>query len=113
MWLDEAYFRQITAERLVSEIYRGRPRRSWKLSGTREGHLLDCRVYAKSLAEHLGLSSLTDDEWKGLIRERGAPPSDALPLWAARVTPPEITGCAGPGPVSTLVAGQRRRQLCG
>jgi len=73
-WLDETYFRQITSEYLTDETYRGKTRRIWKLSGgEKDNHLLDCRVYNLALAEHLGLSSLTEDEWAGLARERGVP----------------------------------------
>jgi len=73
-WLDEDYFRQITAEHLVEEAFRGRMRRIWKrVSNTRDNHLLDCRVYNLAVAEYLGLSATTDDEWKALARRRGMP----------------------------------------
>lgn len=78
-WLEQNYFRQITAEYLDDEVFRGRPRKVWKLTpGTRDNHWLDCRVYCLALAEQLGLSELTPGEWARLARERGMPPSDAL-----------------------------------
>jgi hypothetical protein len=81
----------------------------WKLApGIRDNHFLDCRIYNKALAEHLGLSKLSDEDWKGLARDRGAPKSQA-PLWAAAtgagtvplaVATPDLTpaGEAGPTP---------------
>ncbi len=73
-WLDETYFRQITAENLAEEVVRGKIRRFWKLNSTeRDNHLLDCRVYNLAIAEYLGLSSLTDDEWSQIARIRGLP----------------------------------------
>jgi len=74
MWVDETYFRQLTAEYLAEEIYRGRKRSVWKIrASTKDNHLLDCRVYNLALAEYLGLSSLTKDEWAALARVRGMP----------------------------------------
>lgn len=73
LWLDMAYFEQITAEFLADEKYRGRTRKVWKVR--RENHLLDCRVYNKALAEYLGLSTMTADEWAALARHRGVPPA--------------------------------------
>ena len=73
-WLDEGFFRQITAEYLVEEKFKGRARKFWKQRpAQRDNHFLDCAVYAMALAEHLGLSSLTAAEWAGIARERGAP----------------------------------------
>ena len=80
-WLDEGYFRQVTSEYLAEETYRGRARKVWKLRASeRDNHWLDCRVYNMALAERLGLSLLTADDWVGLGRERGAPAELASPL---------------------------------
>lgn len=35
--------------------------------------MLDCRVYNIALAEYLGLTSMTDDEWAALAKLRGVP----------------------------------------
>jgi phage terminase large subunit GpA-like protein len=87
-WQDENYFRQITAEYVAEETFKGRVRKFWKLKASeRDNHLLDCRTYNLALAEHLGLSSLTEDEWKALAKERGLPSSDALALFAPRPAP--------------------------
>jgi phage terminase large subunit GpA-like protein len=93
-WLDETYFRQLTSEYLAEETYKGHARKFWKLRASeRDNHWLDARVMNMALAEHLGLSSLTPVEWRGLARERGGGTSDALGL-------PRAAGGAGaaPGP---------------
>jgi phage terminase large subunit GpA-like protein len=83
-WLDEAYFRQVTAEYIAEETFRGRVKKRWRQrAGQKDNHFLDCRVYNMALAEHLGLSSLSPAEWAALARERGAPPD--LPLFTGRL----------------------------
>lgn len=75
-WLDTGYFEQITAEYLAEETYRGRARRIWK-ARAKDNHFLDCRTYNMALAEYLGLSSTTPEQWAALIKRRGAPPDAA------------------------------------
>ena len=83
-WLDEVYFRQITAEYLAENTYRGRTRKFWKQRPSqRDNHWLDCRVYCMALAEHLGLSEMTAKQWAKLAARHGAPIGEALPLFAA------------------------------
>lgn len=72
-WLDETYFRQITSEYLASENYRGRIRKIWKPRAGEENHFLDCTIYNDALADYLGLSRMTADEWTALASERCAP----------------------------------------
>ena len=104
-WLDETYFRQITAEYLAEDILKGRARKVWKIRASeRDNHLLDCRVYNLALAEFLGLSSITPAEWAALARRRGLPMSDAdlfrpLPL-PAPAAPPDPWATALPSPTS-------------
>jgi phage terminase large subunit GpA-like protein len=82
-WLDETYFRQLTAEYLAEETYKGRARKFWKIRASeRDNHFLDARIMCMALAEHLGLSSLTPSEWVGLARERGAPGTAGGPVGA-------------------------------
>lgn len=84
LWMDEVYFRQITAEHLEDVIVKGRQvGRRWVARG--DNHLLDCRVYNMALAEHLGLSTMTDDDWLTLARRRGMPEAD-MPLFLAAAT---------------------------
>jgi phage terminase large subunit GpA-like protein len=87
-WLDENYFRQITSEYLTDEKIRGKVVRTWKLRASeRDNHFFDCRVYNMALAEHLGLSSLTADEWAGLARERGGPAQEGVRFKAPQPVP--------------------------
>jgi phage terminase large subunit GpA-like protein len=82
-WLDENYFRQLTAEYLAEETFRGRRRKVWKIRASeRDNHQLDTSIYCMALAEHLGLSSLTASEWAGLMKERGGGASSTL--WLSR-----------------------------
>jgi phage terminase large subunit GpA-like protein len=108
-WVEENYVKQLVSETLSDDIFRGKRVQVWKLTpGMRSNHWLDCRVYNKALAEHLGLSKFTDEEWKAFSRDRGAPDGGA-PLWvaaaAAEAAPlavpkpePAAAGDVGPGP---------------
>lgn len=69
---DEEYFRQLTAEQLVSTRSRkGRIVEEWQVKIGRENHYLDCRVYARAAAMRAGLDRMAREE-----------------RTAARVTPP-------------------------
>jgi phage terminase large subunit GpA-like protein len=69
-WLDDVYFRQITAEALVEKRVRGRVTKAWEPRGKEDNHFLDCAIYCMALADHLGLTRMTEDEWRVLARER-------------------------------------------
>lgn len=72
-WLDEVYFKQLTAEYLKEVRFRGRVTgRVWEKTGP--NHFLDCRVGNKALSEYLGLSSTRPEEWATLAMMRGLPP---------------------------------------
>ncbi|KQU77719.1 terminase [Mesorhizobium sp. Root102] len=72
-WQDEVYFRQITSEYLSNETFRGRVRRVWTVRRGEENHLLDCEVYNSALADYLGLSRMTADQWRKIAADRGFP----------------------------------------
>jgi phage terminase large subunit GpA-like protein len=56
---EEAYFKQITAEHLVSTIDRkGFAVHEWQMIPGRENHWLDARVYARAAAQLEGLDSM-------------------------------------------------------
>jgi phage terminase large subunit GpA-like protein len=82
-FLDEIYFKQVTAEYLADIRSRGRMTKGWRPRGAQENHFLDCRVYNMAIADHLGLSSMTEEEWKVLARER-APTIKQGDLFVAR-----------------------------
>jgi phage terminase large subunit GpA-like protein len=71
-FLDENYFRQITAEYLEDEVYRGRVRKVWKERSHRDNHFLDCRV-GNLAAAHAYFTSFTADDWARVAKERGIP----------------------------------------
>ena len=103
-FLGENYFKQITAEYLAEVKYRGRPRREWRTS-REDNHLLDCRVMATAMAEYLGLSRMTAEQWAVLAGMRGVPAELADPdllapepvqVAARPVDPPPVRAPAAP-----------------
>lgn len=77
-FLDLNYFKQITAEYLGEEKFKGRTRRRWMPSRD-DNHFLDCRVYATAMAEYLGLSRMTAEQWARVASTRGVPAELADP----------------------------------
>lgn len=69
-FLDESYFKQITAEYLEDEIFRGRPRKVWKQRASRDNHFLDCRIgnMAGANAYFVGFTAA---DWARRAKERG------------------------------------------
>jgi phage terminase large subunit GpA-like protein len=84
-FLDEAYFKQLTAEHLAEEIYRGRRRQVWKPhSAHAANHFLDCRIYNLALVDAY-FASFTADDWARLAKDRGIPEDMRAPdLFAPR-----------------------------
>ncbi len=95
-FLDEVYFRQITAETLVRTVVQGKPVQRWTALG--ENHLLDARVYAMAAAEMCGLGTNRPEHWAELRRLRGVPdqPLDLLTPEAVRVARADLP--VGPAP---------------
>jgi phage terminase large subunit GpA-like protein len=61
----EEYFKQLTAEQLVTRIVKGYPRPEWqKTRGRNEA--LDCRVYARAAAAVYGMDRFTEESWQAL-----------------------------------------------
>jgi phage terminase large subunit GpA-like protein len=72
-FLDDGYFRQLTAEYLDDEIFKGRPRKIWKQQGgDAPNHYLDCRVYNMAVAD-IYFAALTASDWAERAKERGIP----------------------------------------
>lgn len=81
----EEYFRQLTAEQLVSRKDRkGFTTFGWELIPGRENHYLDARLYARAAAAVAGLDRFREADWQSLERSIGVPPPPA----AAPVSPP-------------------------
>jgi phage terminase large subunit GpA-like protein len=79
----EEYFKQLTAERLVTvKDRRGFPHREWRKLRERN-EALDCRVYARAAASALGIDRFGDTTWQRLERALGSavqPQSEATEI---------------------------------
>jgi phage terminase large subunit GpA-like protein len=60
----EEYFKQLTAERLVTRIVKGFPRGSWEKEPGCRNEALDCRVYARAAAAIYGLDRFEERHWR-------------------------------------------------
>src|SRR5262249_43934308 len=68
---DLGYFKQLVAEYLKEKESHGRVLRYWAAAG--DNHYHDCRIYNMALAEHYGLSRLTDEDWMRIAEVRNVP----------------------------------------
>lgn len=71
MGCDENYFKQLTAESLVTVSRGGKSVEEWQQTG--ENHFLDCRKYNHAAAERLGISRFTIGDWEKLAGMRNVP----------------------------------------
>ncbi|GHT95026.1 terminase [Alphaproteobacteria bacterium] len=60
------YFKQLTAEQLVTKIVKGYPKREWQKTRDRN-EALDCRVYARAAAIALGIDRWSESKWEQLV----------------------------------------------
>lgn len=66
---DEEYFRQLTAEHLVTRKNKaGFTRVAWELIPGRENHVLDARVYARAASMLVGLDRFKDSDFAAMER---------------------------------------------
>jgi phage terminase large subunit GpA-like protein len=78
------YFKQITAEQLVTRVVRGYRRPEWQKTRERN-EALDCRVYARAAAAVYGVDRFTDHTWQALaerlaeLAEQGSLPLTTAP----------------------------------
>ena len=66
----EEFFRQLTAEAMVSRIVRGYQKYQWEKMRERN-EALDCRVYNRAACDHVGAQRWTDERWDHEHREAG------------------------------------------
>jgi phage terminase large subunit GpA-like protein len=59
------FFKQLTAEQLVTRIVKGYPKREWQKTRDRN-EALDCRIYARAAAIALGVELWSDSRWQKL-----------------------------------------------
>lgn len=62
---DAGYFKQLTAEQLVTRIVKGYPRREWQKIRERN-EALDCRIYARAASIALGIDRWNTSQWEKL-----------------------------------------------
>ena len=59
------YFKQLTAEHLITKIIKGYPKQTWqKIRDCNEA--LDCRIYARAASIALGIDRFTEKKWKSV-----------------------------------------------
>ncbi len=63
------YFKQLTAEQLVTRIVKGYPKREWQKTRDRN-EALDCRIYARAAAIALGIDRWTDAKWEQITESK-------------------------------------------
>lgn len=61
----EEYFKQLTAEQLVTKVVKGYRRQEWQKMRERN-EALDCRVYARAAASRIGVDRFTEQHWVNL-----------------------------------------------
>lgn len=100
----EAFFKQLTAEQLVSTVNKrtGRAVLEWQLIPGRENHFLDCRVYARAAAAVLGVDRM---------RRESPPAAQAKPKPETRSPPPPPRPQAKPSPDSRFYGGRAKPWL--
>jgi phage terminase large subunit GpA-like protein len=77
---DDDFFRQLTAEQLVTRKTRsGFIRLEWERLPGRENHTLDCRVYARAAAALVGLDRFRESDWATLEAAISPNPAPAAP----------------------------------
>jgi phage terminase large subunit GpA-like protein len=85
--LDEEFFRQLTAESLVSRVVKGYRKHEWVKTRERNEDL-DCCNYARAAASVFGVDRFQEQHWRGLeMRLHVEPAQNALPD-----SEPEATG---------------------
>lgn len=82
-WVDELYFKQLVGDRLEPVKVHGRVA-GQRWAQIRDNHFHDCRIYNSAMAEYLGISQITPEQWRALALRRGLPAELSEPnLFAA------------------------------
>ncbi|OSM04155.1 phage terminase large subunit family protein [Magnetofaba australis] len=63
---NEEFFKQLTAERLITRMVKGFPQASWEKEPGKRNEALDCRVYARAAASIYGLDRFEEKHWRRL-----------------------------------------------
>lgn len=105
---DEGFFREITAEHLVTSLNRKtrRPKLEWHVLPNRQNHQLDCRVYARAATAVLGL-----DRMNPSAKPKRPPPAAPAAVAAPSSPPSEPRAdTAEPGKKPAFWGGGRPRE---
>src|SRR5712691_9233600 len=82
----EEYFKQITAEQLVTKIVKCYRRHEWQKMRERN-EALDCRVYARAAASRIGLGRYQEKHSRAIGDRMGVPKASEKPSPAAPAAP--------------------------
>ncbi|MBL8227279.1 MAG: phage terminase large subunit family protein [Bryobacterales bacterium] len=75
----EEFFKQLTAEQLVTKIVKGYRRHEWQKMRERN-EALDCRVYARAAAARVGIDRFTERHWTDLEARLKPKPATEQPV---------------------------------
>ena len=92
----EEYFKQITAEQLVTKVVKGYRRTEWQKTRDRN-EAIDARTYARAAAAVYGIDRFNDGVWSGLL--------DRLEEMSKRVGQPQQPA-PPPGPPQRMIRGR-------
>ena len=97
--MPDHWYQQLTAEELVTTFRKGYAHTEWRMPlGVERNEALDTRVGCQALAEHLGLTKMSDSQWRVLEDFYGQSRPETTPA-AEVVTANAPTGTVAPGPV--------------
>lgn len=99
--MDEEFFKQLTAEHLVTRVVKGYRKTEWQKTRERN-EALDCANYARAAAIAFGIDRFREQDWAALERQLGMPASRHQ---EPDVEPAQITASA---PVPPRAVPQRR-----
>lgn len=108
---DEEWFKQLTAEQLItSKTRKGYAVSAWAVIPNRENHALDARVYARAAAAVAGLDRFQAGDWDRIEAVLGMTPAPApasASAETAAVEAPRPPQNAPPAPAGTSSGGDR------
>ncbi len=91
--LPDETFAQLTAEKLVTRLIRGHPKREWHLPAGKRNEDLDCRVMADAAAEYWGIRHAPWDKIEAGLRV-STPDLFVTADEAKSAADPEVSGAA-------------------
>lgn len=109
--LDDEYFEQLTAERLVTKYVKGRPKLEWQKTAGKRNEALDLEVYCLAAAQYLGVSRMKEPDWVRLekaLQEKAVEGGELLQSAAQAQRAEPIRRFRAPLHRSNWVSGWRR-----